>query len=331
MKRKFLLLLLFLLFLPSCKEEIKPVVEEPEILSTLEVTFLDVGQADCALIECDGEYLLVDGGNVGDSNKVASHLQRKGIDFIDFVVGTHAHEDHIGGLSGALSVASAGTVFSPTDNYDSEAFRNFKKYAVKLTLPSLPYEFELGDAVVTFLSPLKEYEDTNNTSIVLKITHGENSFLFMGDAEYEAEIDIIESGADLSADVLKVGHHGSSTSSSYRLIREVMPEFAVISVGKDNTYSHPHEEVLSRFEDAESTVLRTDELGDIVFLSDGENLTFSTDKEVFTETKDFIGNKKSKVVHKDSCSSLPAEHNRIYFDSKEEALKLGYKECSNCK
>ena len=330
MKRRFLLLfLVFLLFLPSCKKKEESVVKE--YLSTLEVTFLDVGQADSALIECDGEYLLIDGGNVDDSSLIASHLQKKNIDYIDVVVGTHAHEDHIGGLAGALSVASAGTVFSPIDNYDSEAFRNFKKYAGELTVPSIPYEFELGDATVTFISPLKEYEDINNTSIIIKITHGKNSFLFMGDAEYDAETDIIESGADLSADVLKVGHHGSSTSSSYRFIREVMPKYAVISVGTDNTYQHPHEEVVSRFEDAGSTILRTDLSGDIVVISDGENLKVSSGKKEVPEVREYIGNIKSKVFHKSNCSSLPAKHNRIYFDSKKEAIKLGYKECSNCK
>ncbi len=340
-KRIFLLILTVLLILTGCKKEVpqKENPTPPEAESTLEVLFIDVGQADSALISCDGHYMLIDGGNVEDSSRIASILMAREIDFIDVIVGTHAHEDHIGGLAGALNVASAGRVISPTLEYDSKAFESFKKYAEEkgggLTLPVAGETFLVGDAEVEILSPMLEYEDTNNTSVVVKISHGENSFLFMGDAERVVEGDLLDASADLSCDVLKVGHHGSETSSSYRFIREAMPSVAVISVGTDNSYGHPHEEVISRFEDAESTILRTDLLGDITITSDKKEIKWSSDKSVTVPDKEekgvYIGNVKSNIFHSETCSSLPAEYNRIYFDTKAEAKAAGYSACSRCK
>ena len=148
----------------------------------------------------------------------------------------------------------------------------------EITVPQAGDDFNLGSAVVTFLGPVMEYEDTNNTSLVAKLTFGETSFLFTGDAEMQSESDILDAGFDVSADVLKVGHHGSETSSSYHWLREVMPTYGVISVGEDNTYGHPHEEVLSRLEDAEVTVYRTDLSGTVVCTSDGVTLSFRTER-----------------------------------------------------
>ena len=136
----------------------------------------------------------------------------------------------------------------------------------------------LGSAQVEILGPVKDYEEVNDTSIVLSVDYGETTFLFTGDMESAAETDLIEAGADLDADVLKIGHHGSSSSTSYRFLREVMPEYAVISVGHRNTYGHPTQAVLSRLEDAEVTVYRTDLHGTIIAESDGKTVTFTTEK-----------------------------------------------------
>ena len=250
----------------------------------LVVHYIDVGQADSILLACEGQTMLIDGGNVEDSSLVVSYLKEQGIEYLDYVICTHAHEDHVGGLSGPLNTCNAGQVFCPVTEYDSNAFRSFLKYTkgqgLSLTRPEVDDSFLLGEARVTVLGPRKDYDDTNNTSIVLRVDHGENSFLFTGDMETAAEKDLMEAGCDLDVDVLKVGHHGSSTSTGYVFLRQIMPEYGIISCGTGNTYGHPHNEVISRLYDAGVTVYRTDKQGTIVVTSDGTELYFATEKNV---------------------------------------------------
>lgn len=257
----------------------RPTTDSKDVLSDLIVKFIDVGQADAAILSCGGQYLLIDGGNRADSDVLYTILKRDRISHLDYVISTHAHEDHCGGIPGALEACkSVGKVYSPVTEYDSKAFKNFVSSVetknAKITVPKVGETFSIGDAKVTVIGPIKDYEETNNTSIVVKIVHGNNSFLFTGDMERDAEIDLLDSGVDVSADVLKVGHHGSSSSTSYRFLREVAPTYGVISVGKKNSYGHPHEEALSRLKDADVQVFRTDILGDIVCKSDGKEIVF---------------------------------------------------------
>lgn len=247
------------------------------------VHYIDVGQADAALVVCDDEAMMIDGGNVDDSSLIAAYLKEQGIDELEYVVCTHAHEDHVGGLSAALSVAKADNVYAPHTEANTKAYKNFKKKVAEQGLeiqhPALGDMLSLGDADIEFLGPVSEKtDDLNNTSIVLKITYGDTSFLFMGDAEKEEERDIIDSGADVFSTVLKAGHHGSNSSSTYSFLREVMPVYAVISVGADNSYGHPSDKVLSRLRDAGTEVFRTDESGHIVMGSDGKNIKIITEK-----------------------------------------------------
>ncbi len=245
---------------------------------SFQVHFLDVGQADAALVLCDGESMLIDGGNAADSSLIYAYLEQEQLDVLDYIVCTHAHEDHVGGLSGALNYAQAETALAPVTDYNSKAFRNFVKYldeqGKEIMIPQPGDYFSLGSAQVQVVGPISPSDNPNNTSIVLKVTYGETSFLFTGDAERQEEQEILEAGFDLESTVLKVGHHGSNTSSSYPFLREVMPEYAVISVGEGNDYGHPSEEVLSRFHDLGAQVYRTDELGHIICTSDGKNVTF---------------------------------------------------------
>ena len=255
--------------------------------STFSIHFIDVGQADAALVECDGHYMLIDGGNVEDSNLIYSVLKKADVKKLDIIVGTHAHEDHVGGLPGALNYTKADLTLCATKSYDSNAFRAFKQYANKngggIVIPSVGDTYSLGSASVKILG-VNGGEDTNDTSIVLIITYGQTKFLFTGDAEREAEQTILKSGADLSATVLKVGHHGSDTSTTYPFLREIMPQYAVISVGEGNTYGHPTDDTLSRLRDADVKVYRTDMQGDIKCTSDGKAVSFSVARNANADT-----------------------------------------------
>lgn len=364
---------------PSIEEQLQ--VREVPSDSTFSIHYIDVGQADAALVECDGHYMLIDGGNKADSNRIYSVLQSAGANHLDMVVGTHGHEDHIGGLPGAYNYADVALTLCSVKSYDSDAFADFSKYAGNITVPKVGDNYKLGSADVKIVG-VNSASDANNTSIVLKIVYGETSFLFTGDAEREAEQVILNSGSDLSSTILKVGHHGSDTSTTYPFLREIMPEYAIISVGKGNNYGHPTDATLSRLRDADITIFRTDLNGDIKVTSDGKTVTVSPQRTAsndaimtagsiapskpveqpkptestkpstptmpttpaippetimppVTESKPqsytVIANKNSKAFHRSSCSRLPKEKNRVYFNSREAALLAGYNNpCDYC-
>ena len=334
---------------PALLPEQTPATEAttPPENSTFEVRFIDVGQGDCSLILCDGKAMLIDGGEASESSKVYAYLKKSGVDHLNYIVATHAHSDHIGGLSGALNYASVDTALCPVTSYDSKTFNSFTKYlsqqGVSITVPEPGDIFSLGSASVIILGPQRSYEDTNDTSIVMKVVYGKTSFLFTGDAERTAEADILDAGYNLSATVLKVGHHGSDTSTSYPFLREIMPEYAVIQVGKGNSYGHPTEDTLSKLRDANAKVYRNDLQGTIICTSDGEEVSFSTEKNESLQTNptetsttepndvgEYIGNKNSKKFHLPTCKNLPAEKNRVFFDSRQEAVDAGFDPCGNC-
>lgn len=327
--------------------------------STFSIHYIDVGQGDAALVECDGHYMLIDGGYPDNSSKIYTILKNLEVEKLDIIVASHAHEDHIGGLSGALNYTTADLILCPVTAYDSEPFNDFKKYANTITVPEVNDTYKLGSSTIDILG-VNSTEDTNNSSIVLMITYGETKFLFTGDAERDAEQTILSTGADLSCDVLKVGHHGSDSSTSYVWLDAILPEYAVISVGKDNSYGHPTDAVLSRLRDAEVKTYRTDLNGDIYATSDGKTVTITTDKtasddDIFTEgqipteppteaptnppvvdtpsTRDWVINTNTGKFHYPSCShakKIKSSNRWDYNGTRDDVVGMGYSPCGSC-
>lgn len=253
----------------------------------LVVHYIDIGQADCMLLECDGETMLIDGGYADRAGEVVDYLEEQGVEKLDLVVGTHPHGDHIGATPTVMDAFPTDQVWSGPITYTNETVLNFRNAvaAQGLTIhyPQPGETCQLGDALVTVLGPVKSYyEDVNDLSLVLMVEYGETRFLFTGDMEMLAEDDMLDYWGDDSifqADVLKVGHHGSYSSTGYRLLRAVMPTYGVICVGGNNEYGHPHDEPMSRLKDAEVTIYRTDKMYDIVAVSDGYDITFTWENQ----------------------------------------------------
>lgn len=264
---------------PKQEVELPPLVDG----SYFEAHFIDVGQADCMLIICDGQAMLIDAGNPDDDDIIIDYLAEHNVKHLSYVVATHPHSDHYGAFTSVLRHVTADTVYSPFATTDVSGFNKFINYVTytmrnRVIVPEVGHQFTLGSARVTVLGPLRtDYEDINSTSIVLRVEYGELAFLFTGDMEGEAELELVESGANLKADVIKVGHHGSYSSSWYQFLRAVQPTYGVITCGRNNEYGHPHESVLSRYRDADVKLYRTDMQGHIVCKStDGKTLTFTT-------------------------------------------------------
>ena len=249
----------------------------------LVVHYIDIGQADCMLLECGGETMLIDGGYAERGWEVVEYLQDQGVEKLDLVVGTHPHGDHIGATPEVMANFPTEEVWSGPITYTNATVNNFRDavadQGLTLHYPKPGETTTLGDALITVLGPVKTYyEDVNDLSLVLMVEFGETRFLFTGDMEQMAEDDMLDywgENYDFTADVLKVGHHGSYSSTHYRLLRAVLPTYGVILVGGNNEYGHPHDEPISRLQDAEVTIYRTDKMYDIVAVTDGKEIQFS--------------------------------------------------------
>lgn len=242
----------------------------------LTVHYIDVGQADSILVQVNGKNMLIDAGNKADGSKVASYLQKQGVKKLDYVIATHPHEDHIGGMSDVIKKFPIEDFYAPKKTTTTKTFENMISAlkGKKIKVASAGVQLNLGDNVTCeMLAPNSEsYEEINNYSAVIKLTYGKSKFLFMGDAEKLSEDEILANNYDISADVLKVGHHGSSSSSSPNFLDKVSPKIVIISSGKNNDYGHPHKETLSEFKKRNYTIYRTDIDGTIVLTSDGEKI-----------------------------------------------------------
>lgn len=318
------------------------ITDETDVTTSDEliVHYIDVGQGDSILIQFpEDKVALIDGGTREAGDKLVSYIESLGLKRIDYLIATHPHEDHIGGLPAVIRNFEIGKVFMPNKTANTKIFEELlneiENKGLKITIVK-GFETIFNDNNLEFvtLGPLKDsYSNTNDYSIVTRIEYANNSFLFTGDIEAEAELDLIEEDFNLKADVLKVAHHGSNTSSTVEFLEEVAPNYAVISLGKDNPYGHPHKEVLERLNSVGSKILRTDELGDIVIKCDGNNITVENINEnvqIPIEGTMYIGNRNTKTVHSEDCSSLPNKENQVVFYSLDEAIKEGFKPHSRC-
>ncbi len=248
---------------------------------------IDVGQGDCILVKSGGTAMLVDAGSRGNDAKILAYLKKQDVKRLDFVVATHPHEDHIGSLDKIISAMDIGEIIMPrmssgatptTRTYES-LLDEVEKKGMTITAAKAGLSFDLGDAAVRVLSPIKDYgNDYNNMSAVLHIQYKQCSFMLVGDAESKVEKDIIGAYDDIEADVLKVGHHGSKTSTTGAFLEAVNPRYAVISVGAGNSYNHPDDSILDRLRAGGIKYFRTDLNGTVMVLCDGTDIEIKTEK-----------------------------------------------------
>lgn len=317
--------------------------------SRLTVHVIDVGQGDSILIESKGHFMLVDAGMNDQAQTVTDYLNCQGVKTLDYVIGTHPDADHIGGLDAVINSFDVKQVFLPPKEHTTKTFEDvldaIMDNGLTITKPVPGSQYQLGEASFTIVAPVGDYQDDlNNWSIGIRLTCQNRSFLFCGDAETQAEQDICASGADIQADVLKLSHHGSSTSSSASFLDEVNPSIALISCGKDNSYGHPHKEILAKMERRNITVLRTDQLGTIILSTDGNALSWTSEQgteeedsaamqETSPQEESFVLNTNTRKFHLPDCSSVQQmgkKNRQEYTGTREELIQQGYDPCKNC-
>lgn len=320
----------------------------------LVVSFVDVGQGNATLIQYKDKNVLVDTGEEGEYSHLKKFLAKKKVSRIHTLVITHNDSDHMGGADLVLEDFTVDKVVQSVyaEDKDTYSVKEVKAAIEKYQIPLV--SVKAGDTIkiasgvqAEVLSPAKDYGDSNGNSVVLKLTHGKNSFLLTGDIDAKVEKEILQQ-YDIAVDVLQVAHHGSDYSSAILFLSKANPCYAVISVGEGNSYGHPADTVVKRLKNFAKKIYRTDKNGSITFTSDGKKLSVTTTGErkalsgndqkqtdngtdnPAKETESIIGNKNSKVYHTPSCGNLPYEQNRIYFDSRKEAEAEGYRPHTAC-
>ncbi len=269
--------------------EAEPAIEQASVQVTkvsdiMQVHFIDVGQGDAALITCGEEAMLIDAGDNSMGTTVQKYLMQQGIDKLEYVIATHPDADHIGGLDVIIYKFDCEMILMPDAEKDTESYQDvlavMENQYYQKTVPKVGDIYTLGSANFQVISPALTYAEANNNSIVIRLVHGDNSFLFTGDAEVQAQQEMTYGGYELHSDVIKIPHHGGSSSYQKWFYQEVKPAFAVISCGKDNGYGHPSKEVLEALKELGVSVYRTDEQGSIVATSDGKDISWNTSPSV---------------------------------------------------
>jgi len=260
-----------------------PYLDFDEATEGLQVHFIDVGQADSILITLNDSAMLIDAGNNGDGKTVVEYLNKHNITKLDYLIGTHAHEDHIGGLDDVIDNFDLGIVLIPNVQTNTRTFESVldsllaKKKSI--TTPKVGNSYKLDSAEFTILSVENETtKELNESSIVIRLVYGKQSFIFCADAEIINEEKMLSSNLLLESDVIKIAHHGSYTSSSDKFIKSVNPQIAIISVGTDNKHDHPSKSTLDTLEKYNIEVYRTDKNGTIIITSNGISNTITCER-----------------------------------------------------
>lgn len=307
-------------------------VSKPLNDAVLRVNYIDVGQGDSTLIELPNkEIMLIDAGEKNQAQKVISYIKNLGYNKIDYVIGTHPHSDHIGGLEDVVNTFDIGKIYMPKKASNSKTFANLllaiKNKGLKVNTGKNGISIvNTDDLKLELIAPVKEYMDANNNSLVLSLTYKNRRFLFMGDAEVSSEKDIDKS---VKCDVVKIGHHGSDTASSTDFVNKTNASYVVISVGKNNIYKHPYDTILKRWQDSGAKIYRTDQLGNIVITTDGNSLNINNNDEVINklDTSDIAIDDQQSNIKLESVSVVKGKMSEIKIKGNpntEYSIKLYY-------
>lgn len=255
------------------------------IKKELKVTYLNVGQGDSELVEVNGKTMLIDAGPNSNANELVKDLKERGIKTIDIAIATHPHEDHIGGMDEVLENFDVKSFYAPKVAHTTKTYENMlkavKNEGIKLKQIKKGTKLSLGkDVLIKVYTPVKSnYDDLNNYSPIMKMTYGKTSFMFTGDAEKEAEQEALKKNKNLKADVLKLGHHGSNSSTTEPFLKAVDPSIAIVSCAKNNKYGHPHKETMTKLKNSKVKVYETFKDGDITITSNGKSLGVALQSE----------------------------------------------------
>ena len=348
MKRllSIIMALITLVSFASCGVQSPKSFEQANDGVELLVHFIDVGQGDSILLESEDEFVLIDAGEKEYGSAVVKYIKSRGAKKLKYVIATHPHTDHIGGMAKVLDSISAENFITSETDQSTKTWLNVLDTVDKKDINYIDAvagsTYSFGEAAFTILAPLGSgYSGYNDYSVVTKVTCGDVSFMLTGDAEKTSEKEMLKSGEDLSSDVLKCGHHGSSTSSTAGFLKAVDPKYAVISCGVDNDYGHPHKETLKKLSLLSCPVYRTDEMGTVIAQTDGVTVSFTHADGTAIPTPAipdysgpdyYVGNKNSHVFHLPTCSGAKSmsEKNRVELKSRDEAIAQGYTPCSMC-
>ena len=348
MKKKLrngLLIFMFFLFIPKMVWA-----------GDMQVHFLDVGQGLSILVQSEGENLLYDGGGRDASSYVVSYLQNQGVQDLDYMIASHYDADHISGLVGCLSSVQVENLTGPDYAHDSQLYASFmdkaKQQGLDVQHPLVGDVYPVGSGTFTVLAPqTASDQDSNNSSVVIRVDNGEDSFLFTGDAEHSSEEQMVAAGLNLECTVLQVGHHGSASSTSWDLLQAAVPEYAVVSCGSGNSYGHPDADTMEKLQSMGIHVLRTDKQGTVTAYSGGNGITWDvspcddytpgnpddtgtlagetdTSQDSGTEQQVWISATGSKYHSRPDCGNMnPSKAVEMPVD---QAVAQGYEACKKC-